>query len=158
MSSSSFAKQGKKSGKKNLRLVIDSNEYIFALGPAKADASLKLLEKLLETSELHTVRIPRTIFEEVKRNLTPQYLREFITFINIFTIIDEDFLVPFELGVKYEQMGLKEADALIAAYVEWTGADAMVSENRHFLGHNPNLPFKILNAENCLKLIQASLQ
>ena len=141
-----------------MRLVIDSNEYIFAFGPAKADASLKLLEKLIETNELHSVRIPRTIFEEVKRNLTLRHLREFIAFINTFTIIDEDFLVPFELGVKYERMGLKEADALIAAYVEWTGADALVSENRHFLSRNPNLPFKIINAENCLKLIQASLQ
>lgn len=141
-----------------MRLVIDSNEYIFAFGPAKADTSLKLLEKLLETSELYIVRIPRTIFEEVKRNLTPGYLHEFIAFINTFTIIDEDFLVPFELGVKYERLGLKESDALIAAYTEWVGADALVTENRHFLSRNPNLPFKVLNADNCLKFITASFQ
>ena len=141
-----------------MRLVIDSNEYIFAFGPAKADASFKLLEKLIEASELHIVRIPRTIFEEVKRNLTPRYLREFIAFINTFTIIDEDFFVPFELGVKYERMGLKEADAFIAAYAEWVGADVLVSENRHFLTKHSSLPFKILNADNCLKLIAASMQ
>jgi hypothetical protein len=76
----------------------------------------------------------------------------------LLTVIDEDFFVPFELGVKYERMGLKEADAFIAAYAEWVGADALVSENRHFLGLNPNLPFKIVNAEHCLKLINAPLQ
>jgi len=136
-----------------LRLVLDSNEYIFAFGPAKADASLKLLENLLETRHSHTVRLPRTIFEEVKRNLSPESFREFINFINAFTTIDEDFLIPFEVGVKYEIRGLKMADAFIAAYAEWVGADVLVTENRHFLSHNPDLPFKVLTAEKCLKLI-----
>jgi len=49
------------------------------------------------------IRIPsvfHTIFEKVKRSLSPEYFREFINFINAFTTIDEDFLIPFELGVK----------------------------------------------------------
>jgi hypothetical protein len=50
-------------------------------------------------------------------------------------------------------MGLKEADALIAAYTEWAGADALVTENRHFLNKHPNLPFKVLTAEKCLKIM-----
>ena len=136
-----------------MRLVIDSNEYIFAFGPARADASLKLLEKLLETRASHIVRIPRTIIAEVKRNIHPAQVLEFMAFINAFTIIDEDFFVPFEIGVRYEAMGLKEADALIAAYAEWVGADVLVTENRHFLSRNPNLPFKVLTAEKCLKFI-----
>lgn len=136
-----------------MRLVIDSNEYIFAFGPAKADASLNLLEKLLETKHSHIVRLPRTIFEEVKRNLSPEYFHEFINFVNAFTSIDEDFLVPFELGVKYEIRGLKMADALIAAYTEWVGADVLVTENRHFLKHDRDLPFQILTADRCLKII-----
>ena len=136
-----------------MRLVVDSNEYIFAFGPAKADASLMLLEKMLEARHLHTIRIPRTIFEEVKRNLLPISLREFILFINELTTIDEDFLIPFELGVKYEIKGLKMADAFIAAYTEWVGADVLVTENRHFLKHNPVLPFKVLTSEKCLRII-----
>ena len=136
-----------------MRLVIDSNEYIFAFGPAKTDASLKLIERLLETRHSHIVLLPRTIFEEVKRNLSPEYLREFISFINAFTTIDEDFLIPFEIGAKYEAKGFKEADALIAAYAEWVAADALITENRHFLHHHPNLPFKILTSEKCLKII-----
>jgi predicted nucleic acid-binding protein len=136
-----------------LRLVLDSNEYIFAFGPLKADASLNLLKKLLETRHLHIVRLPRIIFEEVKRNLSPEHFHEFISFINEFTNIDEDFLIPFELGARYERKGLKEADALIAAFTEWVGADVLVTENRHFLNRHPDLAFKVLTAEECLKVI-----
>ena len=140
-----------------MHFVLDANEYIFALGLFKKASCESLIQYLMENMSLHSISICRTIVEEVRSNLPAEDFNNFVKFINIFTAIDEDFLVPFELGVKYEKMGLKEADALIAAYVEWTG-DALVSENRHFLGRNPNLPFKILNAEKCLKLIQASLQ
>jgi hypothetical protein len=136
-----------------LRLVLDSNEYIFAFGPVKADISLNLLEKLLDTRHSHIVRLPRTIFDEVRRNLSPEYFYEFMNFIKAFSSIDEDFLIPFELGVKYEIRGFKMADAFIAAYTEWVGADVLVTENRHFLKHNPDLPFKVLTADKCLKII-----
>ena len=33
--------------------------------------------------------------------------------------------MPFELGVKYERMGLKEAGTFIAAYAEWVGLDVL---------------------------------
>ena len=96
------------------------------------------------------------IVDEVGRNLSLEEFREFIEFINNITQIDEDIYVPFELGAKYESMGLNSSDAFIAAYVEWTGADALVSENRHFLSRHSRLSFKILSAENCLKLIKSS--
>src|SRR3990172_10359465 len=41
-----------------------------------------------------------------------------------------------------------------AAYLEWTGADILVTENRHFLRNFSSLPFKILNAAGCIKLIK----
>lgn len=40
---------------------------------------------------------------------------------------DEDFLVPFELGAKYESKGLKPADAFIAAYAGCVGADILAT-------------------------------
>ena len=63
--------------------------------------------------------------------------------------------MPFELGAKYESMGLKPADAFIAAYAEWVGANVLVTENRHFLTLYLDLPFRILPAEKSLKLLKA---
>jgi len=114
-----------------------------------------LVDTILETFPTHSVRIPRLIVEEVRRHLTPEEFRELIGFVTSLTDIDEDFVVPFELGAKYESFGLKPTDAFIAAYIEWTGADTLVTENRHFLAHS-NLPFKVINAEDCLKLVRSS--
>jgi hypothetical protein len=139
-----------------LLLVLDSNEYIFAFGIFTKPACEMLLDTLLDTFPMHSVRIPRLIIEEVGRNLTPEEFKEFIEFVINLTTIDEDFVVPFELGVRYEFKGLKPSDAFIAAYVEWTGANALVTENRHFLNRHSNLPFKVLNAQDCLKLIKSS--
>jgi predicted nucleic acid-binding protein len=133
-----------------LLLVLDSNEFIFGFGVARKPSCEALLDALAEPSS-HSLRIPRLIIEEVGRHLTPEEFREFIGFIQGLTSIDEDFVVPFELGAKYEAEGLKPADAFIAAYVEWTGADALVTENRHFLRQRANLPFAVLNAADCLK-------
>ena len=138
-------------------LVLDSNEYIFAFAIAKKHACAVLLEKILDAYPTHYIRIPRLIVEEVGRHLTPEEFKEFIEMVNHLTTIDEDFVVPFELGARYESEGLKPADALIAAYVEWTGADALVTENRHFLNRHSNLPFKVLNASDCLKLLRSSI-
>lgn len=135
-------------------LVLDSNIYIFALGAVREPLCEKVLEKIVRSANRLTLRIPRLIVEEISNNLTPEAFREFILFINDLTRIDEDNLIPFALGAKYEAMGLKSADAFIAAYVEWTGADALVTENRHFLTRRRDLPFKIINAENCLKFIK----
>lgn len=137
-------------------LVLDSNEYIFSFGILKKPASKILVDTILDVFPIHSIRIPRLIIEEVSRHLTPEEFREFIEFITNLTTIDEDFVVPFELGAKYELDGLKPADAFIAAYTEWTGADILVTENRHFLRHHSNLPFKILKAEDCLEIIKAS--
>lgn len=131
--------------------IIDSNEFIFAFTPSnKKIASKILFEKLLESNI--QIRIPRIIFEEVKRNLSIEAFQEFNNFIRQLTSVDEDISVPFEIGIKYTLMGLKPADAFIAAYTEWTGADALVTENRHFLSRQTNLLFKILTAESCLKI------
>jgi len=123
------------------------------LGAIRDPNCEKLLAKIAEFIGVVLIRITRLIIEEVRSNLTAEAFKEFILFINTATKIDNDSETPFELGAKYEAKGLKSADALIAAYTEWTGADALVTENRHFLSRQANLPFKILTAENCLKLL-----
>lgn len=112
--------------------------------------------RLLEaaSSANASIHITRTIICEVQDNLRPILFKEFILFIHKAAPIDEDNVVPFELGMKYEAMGLKPADAFIGAFTEWVGADILVSENRHFLSRQSNLPFKILTAEKCLKFLK----
>jgi predicted nucleic acid-binding protein len=116
-----------------LHFVLDANEYIFAFGLSREEDSELLLDLIGENKSYHSLSICRTIMEEVRVNLAPKDFHTFIRLINLLTTIDEDFVVPFELGSKYESLGLKTADAFIAAYTEWVGADALVTENRHFL-------------------------
>ncbi len=134
-------------------LILDSNEYIFALGAVRDPLCEKLLERIAEYPKNVSVRITRLIIEEVRNNLTPEAFKEFMLFVNNLTKINEDTAVPFELGARYETKGLKAADAFIAAYAEWVGAEILVSENRHFLSHQDDLPFRVLNANNCLKIL-----
>ena len=115
---------------------------------------MSFLKQLTHNPSLHSVAICRTIIKEVQSNLTLKDSHIFFEFINAFAAIDEDFLIPFELGDKYESKGLKHADAFIAAYAEWTGAEILVSENRHFLSRHRDLPFRVLTAEKCLGLIR----
>jgi predicted nucleic acid-binding protein len=136
-----------------LQLVLDANEYIFGLGLFRKASCESLLKFLIDNFSSHSICICRTIVEEVRANLTLKEFHNFVKLINIFTAIDEDFLIPFELGAKYETKGLKDADALIAAFTEWVGADALITENRHFLTHRGDLPFKVLTAEEYLDLI-----
>ena len=134
-------------------LVLDSNEYLFAFGFAKKPASVSLLNVIVDRSDRHAVRAPRLVITEIRRNLSGDIFREVLTLIENLTDIDEDFVVPFEIGDKYESVGLKPADALIAAYTEWVGAELLISENRHFLTRRSDLPFKVVTAEQALKIL-----
>ena len=139
-----------------MRFVLDTNEFVAALGVVKNTPSETLLNILLESFPQHTLHIPRIIINEVKRNTHPRVFAEFIRIIQPIATIDEDILVPFEIGIKYESLGLKSADAFIAAYTEWVGAEALITENRHFLTRRVDLPFKFLTAESCLRSLGKS--
>ncbi len=139
-------------------VILDSNEYIFALGAIRKETCERLIEEVALRADEITVRITRLIIAETRNNLTQEAFKEFIILINKLTTIDEEFVVPFELGAKYESLGFKSADAFIAAYTEYVGADFLVSENRHFLTHHSSLPFRILTAEKCLNLIRHPLK
>lgn len=134
-------------------LVLDSNEYIFSFGTEANPLPPVLIKTILDEYPLHSIRLPRLIADEVRRNVTLESYKDFISFVASLTDIDENFVVPFETGVKYETLGLKPADSFIAAYADWVGADALVSENRHFLKRTDNLPFAVVTAEECLRLM-----
>ena len=137
-----------------MRLVLDTNEYVAALGWVKNPASELLLTKLIKSPSEYVLLIPRAIVNEARRNLPPILFTQFIKIIQAVSSIDEDNQVPFETGAKYESLGLKSADAFIAGYCEWASADILVSENRHFLSRKSNLPFRVLNAADCLKSLE----
>ena len=134
-------------------LVLDTNEYIFGFGLAEDADCKKLIESLQEKSPKHNIRIVRLIVEETRRNLSLEIFKEFILFISKLTSIDEDIVVPFELAAKYESMGFSPEDAFISAYTELVGAEILVSENRHFLSHRDDLPFKVFTAEKVLPML-----
>jgi len=136
-----------------LLVVLDTNEYLLAVGLVRNSSSEHLLDILIERFPAHRIRIPRLIVDEIRRHLSPVVFRDLLNALLLFSSIDEDFEVPFELGAKYEAKGLKPADAFIAAYAEWVGAQVLVTENRHFLTHHSDLPFRVLTSEQTIKIL-----
>ena len=57
---------------------------------------------------------------------------------------------PAELSRKYQSLGWKRGDALVASHIEHLGAPVLVSENRDFLTAISDLPFRILTASALL--------
>ena len=137
-----------------MRLVLDTNIFVFAFSGLPKPSCLDLIETIVSLSPKVSIHIPRTILRETRKHLNPPQFKEFALFIHEIAQTDEDIVVPFDIGIKYEQIGLKPADAMIGAYTEWIGAAVLVSENRHFLSRQANLPFKVLNADKTLKLLK----
>ncbi|MBI4063712.1 MAG: hypothetical protein HY401_05365 [Elusimicrobia bacterium] len=99
----------------------------------------------------YRIRIVRAIVDEVTSKLSPEQAKEFFAVVNLVTVIDENWVIPFELGEKYLSF-LKKGDAAIAAYTEFVGAKALVSENRrHFYQYRDKFPFAVWDAAACLK-------
>ncbi|MBF0510917.1 MAG: hypothetical protein HQL13_01170 [Candidatus Omnitrophica bacterium] len=137
-----------------MRLVLDTNIFIFAFSDLSKPSCVELIEVIAFLYPKVSIHIPRTILRETRGHLNPSQFKEFVLFIHEMAQTDEDIIVPFDTGIKYEQMGLKPADAMIAAYTEWIQAAVLVSENRHFLSRQTNLPFKVLTADKTLKLLK----
>ena len=134
-----------------MQVVLDSNVYIFALEPFGKTECEAVLDEIVDHPTRYRVRASRTIIDEVGRNLAPDRLKDFWSFLNALAIHpDEDWQVPFELGEKYTALGLKSGDAFIAAYAEWAGVECLVTENRDFLDKVP-LVFAVLRSSAFLR-------
>lgn len=134
--------------------MLDANEYIFAFGPERQSAPVALLRHLSEQGGAD-VCICRTIVQEVVPNLGDHLAKAFFGWMGAMTGVDEDEVVPFMPWHRYEAQGFKPADAFIAAYAEYMGAEVVVSENRHFLRTRTDLPFRVLDAAAALKVLRA---
>ena len=133
-----------------MQLVLDTNEYLFTFGPSPEKYSQELLELIASEPEIYRLRISRTIVEEIRRNVAPQDFKKIWAFLDALEIrVDEDWEIPFELGAKYEALGLKRGDAFIAAYTEWAGAKHLITENRDFMALH-RLAFEVIRAEKFL--------
>ncbi len=131
-----------------LRLVLDSNQYIFYFDNISAD-----LLKLLDTKAIQ-VFLNDLIFQEIIRNLRRESTRNFINLLKnpkFKFIIDK---IPEDLIEKYKKLNLKKGDFVIAAFCEYIKADYLITENRHFLKSMKFDKFQVLNLKDFVKKIE----
>jgi hypothetical protein len=149
----------KRSGEKDILLVLDSNEYIFGLSEMK-DTSVKLLDVLPFVEGLKIV-VPSTVLDEATRNLS--YIHSIlVTRFNDLIYGYEKFSVVSDEGLpdvkEYQRLGLpSEADARIGAFAEWVKADFLVSENQHFLKELKTTAYQVIDAAEALQRTEANL-
>jgi predicted nucleic acid-binding protein len=133
-----------------MRIVLDTNEYVMAFGRPRVATCEAVVEAVVGGKKGCDLRLLRTIADEVQSNLAPDACSRFYATVLPITSIDEDWVVPEGLAEGYGSLGLKEADAQIAAYAEHVAADYLVSENRHFLSRRGNLPFQVVTGKEFL--------
>lgn len=134
-------------------ICIDSNQFIFGVTGADADAAtlMDILPKL-------DVAVPRLVVNEAVRNLAKVGMdKQFFATIHRserFRTVYEP--VPAKLVEKYIDLGLPtKADALIGAFVEWVGAKYLVSDNRHFLQEFSTDAYEVLPPAEFLRRFEA---
>ena len=126
-----------KSLKKNMRLILDTNEYIFGLddvnGKPQSIALIDSVTALMDIVEDFAIIVPDIVRYEVQRNMPYYLLGKFYRFVvnNPKVVYGVLYDVPKSLYRKYRELGLKEGDATIAAFAEWQNVDFFISENRH---------------------------
>jgi len=119
-----------------MRIVLDSNEFIFAFMEKKT-----VCMKILENIDLFEVFMPLLILDEIVERLRILVNKNFAskirhTVLSLSIHILDISTLPKNLIEKYERKGLRTSDAAIAAFTEYIQADYLLSENRHFL--NPS--------------------
>jgi hypothetical protein len=141
-----------------MRLILDTNEYIFALDPLSSRPwSIQLFDTLIKQLDDFQVFVPDIIRDEVQHNLPRSLLSNFYRLIMTPQFIHASlFDMPQHYFHKYRQLGLKQADATIAAFAEWQQVDLLISENRHFLRLQAD-SFTVLDAEQFLTQLKMEI-
>lgn len=131
------------------RVVFDTNIWIFGLRQSPAiPACAQLLEHL---GRLRVV-LPRQILQELHANLSEDETRDLFRLLSRFPErlkIDWEKTKP-EIISKYQRLGCKLGDAVVAAHLEELDIKILVSENRDFLEEVTDLPFRRLSAAQAL--------
>ncbi|PIV70212.1 MAG: hypothetical protein COS08_01445 [Euryarchaeota archaeon CG01_land_8_20_14_3_00_38_12] len=136
-----------------MRIVLDSNEFIFAFMEKKT-----VCMKILENIDLFEVFMPLLILDEIVERLRILVNKNFASKIR-HTVLSSSIHIldistlPKNLIEKYERKGLRTSDAAIAAFTEYIQADYLLSENRHFLKNLKTTKFRVKNAEQFLEMV-----
>ncbi len=132
-------------------VAVDANEYVFAIrGSAEFPACARLLRRLPQLS----IVMPLQTLHELHRNLYPEEVDQVFVLLKEARELTRDFMPADQAVVEtFLGMGARPGDArliaqLVSAQIGW-----LISENRHFLTELPNLPFRVANAEQALRLL-----
>ncbi|MBI2106976.1 PIN domain-containing protein [Candidatus Woesearchaeota archaeon] len=131
-----------------IKLVLDSNEYVFYFDNKTED-----MQRLLALNNVE-IFLNDLIFREVIRNLRKDLVIDFINLIKSpkFNVSWDN--IPEEVIEKYKKLELKKGDIIIASFCDSIGADCLISENRHFLKSNEIRSFKIVNLKKFLERVK----
>jgi predicted nucleic acid-binding protein len=123
----------------------DTNIFIFGI---REDPNFPACVELLERIGELQVYMPLQIIRELKNNLRPDEVSELFGLLSQYydRIRIEWKIVPFKLIERFQRLGCKLGDAVVAAHLEEQGVHALISENRHFLKEIPDLPCRVLSA------------
>ena len=144
-----------------MRIILDTNEYIFGLDRETGEEAparvLNAIRILIEESEDFRLLVPEIIRKEVQRNIPEDLEGDFYRLIYSSEKIEHHSMlnIPVKLFEKYRnEKGLKEGDALIAAFAEFADVDYLISENRHIYRDLDIRVFTPVNAQEFLKILE----
>ena len=127
-----------------LKLVLDSNEYIFYFDDKSND--------ILRLFDFHDLKISinNLIIEEAIRNIRKDSIKDFFNLLKNpkFEVITEK--ISEYLIEKYRKLGLKKGDVVIAAFCDSVNANYLITENRHFLKSKKFDKFGVLSLKKFL--------
>jgi len=100
------------------------------------------------------VFIPLQVISELHRNLRPHEFGHLYraASLSLHAKVEYAPAVSDRL-VYYESLGAKKGDAAIAAQLDAARIQWLVSENRHFLAQIPDLPFRVVSADEALEML-----
>ncbi|MBI2988675.1 MAG: type II toxin-antitoxin system VapC family toxin [Deltaproteobacteria bacterium] len=136
-------------------IVFDTNIWIFGL--RRVPDNLPCAELLEHLARLRVV-LPRQVLQELHANLSEDEIRVLFRLLTRFPErlkIDWEKTKP-EIIAKYQRLGCKLGDAVVAAHLEELEIKILVSENRDFLEEVRELPFRRLSAAQALAELEQS--
>ena len=136
-------------------IIFDTNIWIFGLRRVR---NIPACAQLLEHLDRLRVVLPRQILQELHANLSED---EVSALFRLLSRLPERIKISWdkakpEIITKYQRLGCKRGDAVVAAHLEELGIKVLVSENRDFLEEVRNLPFRRISAAQALTEPQQS--